>query len=495
MAVDSSAAPSLIGVSRPRIDSERKVRGAVRFAADKPTSVGCFTRASCRACTRMPGFAGSTLLPPWPCPASSPSSPPPTCRSPRRTNSACSSPLARGEAVFVGQPVALVIAETPEAAVDALSLVQVDYEPLAPVIDLEAAMQPSSPPARVTPILDPADHGPADAKIAHAAVGAGGVELEHEELSANVVDPKRYAEGDTSQGFAAAAAIASGRFRTNWVYQAYIEPHTATAWIEPDGTLAVESSTQAIFITRRELARIYGLPLTKVRVTGAALGGAFGSKILIVEPLVAGAALRLRRPVRLALTRQEDMAATNPAPGCVMDVRIAADASGAFTALDARLVFDVAATRSIRVTASPRCSSPGRTAGRPTTFAPTASRPTGFRAAPTGRPARRRPSSPSNRSSTSWPRQLDIDPIDLRRRNLVGDGETMVDGEPWQHIGHSEVLDAIERHPLWRNRGEMGTAKASGWRSVSGRASRNLPRRSAGSTGTERSRWPRESST
>ena len=97
------------------------------------------------------------------------------------------------------------------------------------------------------------------------------------------------------------------------MYQGYLEPQTATAWLEPDGELVVRTSTQAPFATRDSLAKLFGLPVERVRVRGAPLGGAFGGKMMIIEPLVAAAALALRRPVRLAMTRSEDIAATNPA--------------------------------------------------------------------------------------------------------------------------------------------------------------------------------------
>ena len=147
----------------------------------------------------------------------------------------------------------------------------------------------------------------------------------------------------STEAFARCDAIVEGRFRVSWAYQAYVEPHAATAWIEPDGTLAVTAGTQGTFMTRNELAQIFGLPTTKVRVTGAPLGGAFGSKQVVIEPLVAGAALRLRKPVRLVLTRREDFAATNPAQGMAIDLRIGAARTGRFEALEARLTYDAGA--------------------------------------------------------------------------------------------------------------------------------------------------------
>ena len=122
-----------------------------------------------------------------------------------------------------------------------------------------------------------------------------------------------------------------------------MEPHASTAWIESDGVLTVSTSTQGIFYVRKQLAKIFGRPMNKVRVRAAPLGGSFGSKVVLVDPLAAGAALALRRPVRVAFDRREDMAGTNPAPGSRIDVRIGATADGTLTGLDARLVFDTGA--------------------------------------------------------------------------------------------------------------------------------------------------------
>ena len=90
--------------------------------------------------------------------------------------------------------------------------------------------------------------------------------------------------------------------------------------------------------------RAFGLALEQVRVRAAPLGGAFGGKVALIEPLVAGAALALRRPVRLTLTRSEDFQATNPAPAQLMELRAGATRSGKLTALEARVVCDRGAT-------------------------------------------------------------------------------------------------------------------------------------------------------
>ena len=106
------------------------------------------------------------------------------------------------------------------------------------------AMHADSPLARLAPLLPDDDAEGGSAKAAHAAVGGEGAELKHEDLSANVFNRQRYARGDAAAALAASDVTVEGSFDTNWVYQAYLEPHAATAWMEPDGTLAVATATQ-----------------------------------------------------------------------------------------------------------------------------------------------------------------------------------------------------------------------------------------------------------
>src|SRR5436305_14741234 len=112
------------------------------------------------------------------------------------------------------------------------------------------------------------------------------------------------------------------------MYQGYLEPQSATAWFDPDGELVISTSTQAAFTTRDEIVKLFGLSADRVRVRAAPLGGGFGGKMMIVEPLVVGAALVVRRPVRLAMTRSEDFAASNPAGAETLEVELGADRDG-----------------------------------------------------------------------------------------------------------------------------------------------------------------------
>ena len=443
-----------LGIPRARTDSNEKVRGTTRFAADLPVarllharivpSVYAHARIlgiDATAALAIPGVVAVLTAKDLPIVGAD--------------NMRMYEPLARDEALFAGQPVALVVAETETAAADGAQLVVVDVEPLPVVGDLAAAMRADSPLARLVPQISDADAEGGSAKAAHAAVGGEGAELEDEDLSTNVFNRQRYAEGDATAALAGSDVTVEGTFRTSWVYQAYLEPHAATAWTEPDGTLSVVTATQGIFYVRKQLARIYGRPISRVRVQGTPLGGSFGSKILIVEPLVAGAALALGRPVRLVLNRREDMAATDPAPGSVADVRIGARADGMLTGLDARLVFDAGAYTewSIEGIAAILVAGPYRWQAFDV-------RAYGVQTNRFGTGSYRGPGGPQAAFAIEslmdeLAAKLGIDPIEFRLRNLATETDHMVDGEIWPRLGHREVLDAVAAHPLWQGRAAL----------------------------------------
>ena len=100
-----------------------------------------------------------------------------------------------------------------------------------------------------------AGRGGADVGGAHAAAGGGDDDAPEEDLSDNVTGRQRLARGDAAAALAGADVTVSGRLQTPWVYQAYLEPQSATAWRDFDGTLVVQSATQGAFATRQALWR------------------------------------------------------------------------------------------------------------------------------------------------------------------------------------------------------------------------------------------------
>jgi CO/xanthine dehydrogenase Mo-binding subunit len=372
-------------------------------------------------------------------------------------------PLARSEVVFAGQPVALVIAETEAAATDAAELVAVEYEPLPAVVDVEDAMLAGRALARVVGEGD----GGGDLESIHASVDKGQDDGNDEQLSGNVLDTVQRSSGDAAALLEASDAVVSGTFRTPWIHQAYIEPQVATAWLEPNESLVVSTSTQGAFVTQRELARAFGLPLERIRVVAEPLGGAFGGKFALMEPLAAGAALALKRPVRLALTRTEDFLATNPASSQVTHLRIGARKDGTLTAIEARMIVDrgsnagwgVEGTTSLLVAGPYRWEAHDlRGYGVQTnrfTFG-----------------AYRGPGAPTAAFAVETlldelGEALGIDPLELRLRNAVVEDDVGVSGNRFPRMGAVEVLESVRDHPLWRGRDSLpadeGVGVAAGY--------------------------------
>ena len=145
-----------------------------------------------------------------------------------------------------------------------------------------------------------------------------------ESRSANVLGSARLASGDVPAALRESDVVVSARFRTPWVHQGYMETQSVTAWVEPTGELVVHASTQGTFAARSRIAQLLGLTPDRIRVQAAPMGGGFGGKLVLFEPLVAAVAWALKAPVRLALTRSEDMAASNPVGGELIDLELGA---------------------------------------------------------------------------------------------------------------------------------------------------------------------------
>ncbi|HEX6024274.1 MAG TPA: xanthine dehydrogenase family protein molybdopterin-binding subunit [Solirubrobacter sp.] len=446
----------MIGTPRRRRDGEAKVRGATRYVADMPVHGLLHARPvlATEAHARITRIDGSAALEVPGVVAVLTAADLPLVGGAART----AEPLAREEIVWAGQPVALVVAETEAAAEDGAALVDVDAEPLPAVLDIEAAMADDAPPVRLT---EPAgdDDGAAGA---HGAGGGGGDEPSMNGGSPNVATRQRLRAGDADAELARSHTRVSGRFRTSWIHQAYLEPQSALAWVEPDGELVVHASTQGAFMARESLATALGLPIDRVRVRPAPIGGAFGGKLGIAEPLVAAAALALQRPVRLVFRRSEDFLAANPAPGQLIDLELGATSDGTLTAIRGRIVGDRGGLGDMGVEAlsSMLSAGPYNWAAHDLTALGVATNrvsPGAYRA-PGAPPAAFALETLLDRLAG----ELGIDPIDLRLRNVKSPGDRALDGSEIKSFGARECLERVREHPLWQRRDELPDGEGVG---------------------------------
>ena len=444
------------------MDGEGKVRGTTRFAADLPVpgllharlvlaaeAHGRIARIDAEGALGVPGVVAVLTAADLPIVSG--------------VAGRSGQPLAREEVVFSGQPVAMVVAETEAAATDGVDAVIVEIEPLPAVLDLEGAMAPDAPLARV----DAAEGEAADVGAAHAAVEGADEGGEDEELSANVAGRQRMAAGDAAAALANGGATAAGTFTTSWVHQGYLEPQVATAWLEPEGELVVSASTQGAFSTRQQIADLLGWSHDRVRVRPAPLGGAFGGKLMVADPLVAAATVRLGRPVRLALTRMEDFAAANPAPGQRLELEAGATADGRLTAVRGRVLLDRGANDEFGLEAlgAMLAMGPYRWSARELSSYGVLTNRVGFGAyrAPAAAPA----AFAIEALVDELAAELGLDPIELRLRNVLREGDTGPDGSPFPVFGAVECLERLREHPVWKRRGELpddeGVGVALGW--------------------------------
>jgi len=213
---------------------------------------------------------------------------------------------------FVGQKVAALVAETEAAAEEACRRLRVEYELLPAVIDPALAIAPGAP----------------------ALHGEKGTVHRISNAPRNIVAETHGEFGDVAVALAASAATYQGTFTTQRVQHAALETHGGLAWVDATGVLNIRSSTQTPFLTRRALAEIFELAPEKVRVFCERVGGGFGGKQeMLVEDILALAALKTGCPVKLELTREEQFVATSTRHPMRVTVRAGADRNGGLTAL------------------------------------------------------------------------------------------------------------------------------------------------------------------
>lgn len=231
-------------------------------------------------------------------------------------------PLVR----FVGQPIAAIAATTQEAAEEAARLVRIDYEPLPFVCDMEAARRPDAPLVFA---------GPTEQE----GTGGGGGAVEGLKQRGNVRGPNTGGEshgprGDIKRGFAEADVTVEGEFKTQVQTHCQLETNAIVADWKPEG-LTVYISTQGVSGVRDEIAEIFDLPKSKIRVVCEYMGGGFGAKWGIGN--YGRAAIELSRkagaPVRVMLERRAQHVAVGNRPGTTQQLRIGAKSDGTLTAV------------------------------------------------------------------------------------------------------------------------------------------------------------------
>ncbi|MDU8912461.1 xanthine dehydrogenase family protein molybdopterin-binding subunit [Aestuariicoccus sp. MJ-SS9] len=226
--------------------------------------------------------------------------------------------MAREKAFYDGHAVAAVAAIDARVARAALKLIDVEYEVLPHVVDVDAAAAP-------------------DAPLLHDDVFTGGIDPAPETPS-NVANRSEFGHGDVEAGFAQADVIVERSYKTEQTHQGYIEPHACVASVNPDGTAEMWVCTQGHFVFRQTCADLLGMDVSKLRVTSSEIGGGFGGKTHVwAEPVALALSRKAGRPVKLVMSRDEVFRASGPTSATSIDVRIGARKDGTITAAEATL--------------------------------------------------------------------------------------------------------------------------------------------------------------
>lgn len=323
--------------------------------------------------------------------------------------------LAIGKVRFHGEPVVLVIAETRLAAAEAADLVRVEYEDLTEVIDADDALRP-------------------DAPLLHEQraerVGDEGFDSGDGELTGNLSSIAQFGWGDVEAQVARAHLVIEGEYRYPMLYGYAMEPYNALAFFD-QGDLVVYSSCQHVYMVRRDLARMFALPLSRVRVIAPYVGGGYGTKSYTkVEGMTAMASYFTGRPVKLDLSVEEAILTTR-SDSARIRARSAFAKDGTLLAREFDIVMNSGAYTDnsplVNAKTANRCFGPYkipalrvRARSMFTNTVPASSL-RGF-GAPQGNIA-------GELQMDEAAVRLGIDPVEIRLRNLVGPGEELLPGK------------------------------------------------------------------
>jgi CO/xanthine dehydrogenase Mo-binding subunit len=344
--------------------------------------------------------------------------------------------LAKERVRFVGEKVAVVAAETPDIAEEALAHIEVEYEELPAVFDAEAAMQSGAP--LLHPDYRSYPHAPA----------------QYFSDRPNVHSHVTWQIGDAERGLAEAAHIFEHRFTTHYVHQGYIEPHAAVVAIEADGRVHVWISNKMPFRSRELLADAVQVPQERIIVHLVPIGGDFGGKGSLMDvPLCYHLAQCTGRPVKMVMSYTEELMAGNPRHPTSIELRTGVTRDGKIIARQAHVVFNSGAYAAFKPTPVVNITGANQAAGaygiphvRIDAYSVyTNCVPAGHMRAP-GDP---QVSFAVESAMDMMAEALDLDPLEFRRRNLLQDGDHLPTGHPVEDVKVQETLEAAVRASHW----------------------------------------------
>src|SRR5262245_44996941 len=350
----------------------------------------------------------------------------------------------------VGDPVAAVAALNSDAAEEALRLIDVEYEELPAVLDVHQALKPGG--TLVHESVRIPESGFADLAELKPIEGT------------NICTHFKLNRGDIQKGFAESDHIFEDTFTLPATQHSFLETHACIASVEPGGRITVWATTQNAFVVRTQLANIFKVPVSKVRVIVPYLGGGYGGKVYPkVEPITVALAQKAGRPVRVVLSREE-VFYTITKHAAVIRMKTGVKKDGTLLARECEIHLDTGAYAEI----GPRVAKKsGYTAAGPYkipnlkidsysvyTNKPPAGAFRGFGV-----------------SQSAWAVEsqmdiiaagLEMDPLELRKQNGYNEGDKFVTEETLRAVGLKECLDEVAKSISWEKQGARSREHGAG---------------------------------
>ena len=362
--------------------------------------------------------------------------------------------MARGKALYDGHAVAAVAATSEAIAAEALTLIEVDYDVLPYVIDVDEAMLETAP-------------------LLHDDIITKGVKPAPEKPS-NVASQVEFTLGDVAKGFEEADIVIEKSFTTKPVHQGYIEPHAVVASASEDGQSVIWGSSQGQFTVRNYTAKLLGMEMSRIKVIPAEIGGGFGGKTTVyLEPVALRLSQLCGRPVKIVMSRAEVFRGTGPASGSSMDVKIGATKDGKITAGEATIRFQAGAFPGSPVGPACMCAYACYDIENVHTL--------GYDVL-VNRPkvaAYRAPGAPQAAFAVESvldmiAREIGMDPLELRAKNAAKEGTQAAYGPKFKAIGFAETVEEARKHANYQVElgPNQGRGVASGfWFNIGGESS------------------------
>src|SRR5437879_5391082 len=342
--------------------------------------------------------------------------------------------LARDRVRFIGEKIAVVAAADPDIAEEATALIDVEYEDLPAVIDPEEAIVAGAPVVHENP----------------GAYEGAPAERPH----ANVQSVLRFKLGDVEAGFREADRTFEHTLRTQLAHQGYLEPHAGVVAIDEDGRVQVWASNKMPFRLKELLSHALQLPQEKIRVNLTPIGGDFGGKGSLMDlPLAYHLARATRRPVKRVMRYTEELMAGNPRHPSVITLRTGVTKDGRLVARRVTALFNSGAYAAFKP--APSVNLGGSSMGAGVYRIPhlliesscvyTHNIPCGHARSP-GEPQM---VFAEESHMDMIAKELSLDPAELRRRNLLLDGDVLPNGHHLEHVRATETLEAALAASEW----------------------------------------------